>query len=132
MIALDEAGRGDMTKLQTIRTDLPLPADLELRSKGASLEHRKDGIYVVLPHEHRVLAFPYSDDHLPASAPDPAWKGLAISRIGVASGFSESCSTLDEDCRSGPVGHIHLTLDDVQAGRLPPSWKALAREHEAE
>jgi hypothetical protein len=124
MIALDEAGRGDMTQLQTIRTDRPLPADIELRSKHASVEHRKDAIYVVLPHEHRVLAFAYDAQDGPPSAPDPAWKGLQITRVGVASGFTESCSALEESCLGGAVRRLHLRLDDVEADRLPRSWKA--------
>jgi hypothetical protein len=129
MIALDEAGRGDMTRLYTIETAQPLPTDLELRSKEASVEFRQDAIYAVLPHEHRVLAFPYYEG--PLSAPDPAWKGLEITRIGVASGFSETCSMLGKSCGYGLMAHLHLTLDDVETDRLPRSWKALFSDFEA-
>jgi len=111
MIVLDEAGQGLVTQTFLISTDQPLPAGLDLRSKDAKIEYRRDGYYVALPREHRLLVFTLSEDSPRASEPDPAWTELEITRIDSVNAWGRG---------PGAIKNLPLTLDDVQAGRLPP------------
>lgn len=118
MIALDEAGRGLLTQTFLVTTDQPLPAGLDLRSTDASVAYRKDAYYVVLPREHRLLVLSFPDQSSQASEPDPAWTGLEITRIGGLNAWGQGL---------GSPQHLPLTLDDVEAGRIPPALLALGR-----
>jgi hypothetical protein len=111
MIALDEAGEGRVTRTFLVSTDEPLPTGLDLRSRDATIESRKDRYYVALPREHRLLVFTMAGESSRPSAPEPAWSGLEITRIGGVNAWGNG---------RGAVKHLPLTLDDVEAGRLPP------------
>ena len=125
MVALDEAGHGVVTHTFVMRMHGSLPAGLALRSAHAEVEYRKDAIYVTLPSAHRRLKLPYpsgdDNDDSAKSSPDPApvRQANGITEIDGMSGFSDGVRFL--------AWKRTVTLDDVEADRLPRSLEDIGR-----
>jgi hypothetical protein len=121
LLAVDKEGRGVVTETFLVTTYRPLPAGLEFRSTDAKVEYRKDAVYVTLPRAHRLLVISYPDDESREGGPDPrpARQEPGVTRIG-------SLSTLS-DGPNFPWSRTPITLDDVQAGRLPRVMEIIGR-----
>ncbi len=119
----DEAGHGVVTHTFVLTMHGSLPAGLALRSAEAKVEYRKEAIYVTLPSVNRRLRFPYpgDGDDSRASWPDqaPVRQADGITEIDGMSGFSDAVRFL--------TWKRTVTLDDVEADRLPRSLEEIGR-----